>query len=115
MNLRMSPAPVLDPIMSALADPTRRAVFEALTRRPSAVGELARDLPVTRPAVSQHLRVLLDAGLVTVRAEGTRRIYTAEPEGLAGLRRWLDGLWSSALQAFAAHVDAHPAQQEDTP
>jgi DNA-binding transcriptional ArsR family regulator len=102
----------LDPVMTALADPTRRAVFEAVARRPSAVGELARELPVTRPAVSQHLRVLLDAGLVTVRAEGTRRIYSAEPQGLAGLRGWLDGLWSTALTAFAAHVDARTAQED---
>src|SRR4051794_16000475 len=103
----------LDPVMAALADPTRRAVFEALGSGPRAVGELARELPVTRPAVSQHLKVLLDAGLVTVRAEGTRRFYTADPRGLQALRTWLDGVWSSALTAFAAHVDAPPAQQEE--
>jgi DNA-binding transcriptional ArsR family regulator len=104
----------LDPVMTALADPTRRAVFEALAAGPRAVGELARELPVTRPAVSQHLRVLLDAGLVTVRADGTRRIYAAQPQGLRDLRTWLDGMWTTALHAFAAHVEAtstHP--QED--
>jgi DNA-binding transcriptional ArsR family regulator len=105
-------AATLDTVMTALADPTRRAVFEALAEGPRPVGVLAGELPVTRPAVSQHLRVLLDAGLVTVRAEGTRRIYAADPEGLAALRSWLDGLWSDALAAFAAHVDA-PRAQED--
>ena len=99
----------LDPVMAALADPTRRSVYEAVSARPRPVGEL----PVTRPAVSQHLRVLLDAGLVTVRAEGTRRIYAADPQGLQGLRAWLEGTWATALQAFAAHVDAPTAHKED--
>ena len=103
----------LDPVMAALADPTRRSVYEAVSARPRPVGELADALPVTRPAVSQHLRVLLDAGLVTVRAEGTRRIYAADPQGLQGLRAWLEGTWATALQAFAAHVDAPTAHKED--
>ena len=102
---------MVDELISALADPTRRTVFEAVARRPRAVGELAAELPVSRPAVSQHLKVLRDAGLVTVRAEGTRRFYAADPEGLRALRSWLDGFWSSALSAFAAHVEA--TQQEE--
>ena len=99
--------------MTALGDPTRQAIFERLVAGPRPVGELAGELPVTRPAVSQHLRVLLDAGLVTVRAEGTRRIYAADPQGLQGLRAWLEGTWATALQAFAAHVDAPTAHKED--
>jgi DNA-binding transcriptional ArsR family regulator len=96
---------MVDELISALADPTRRAVFEAVAQRPRAVGELADELPVSRPAVSQHLKVLREAGLVTVRAEGTRRYYAADPAGLGALRTWLEGFWSSALSAFAAHVD----------
>ncbi|NNE81124.1 MAG: winged helix-turn-helix transcriptional regulator [Silicimonas sp.] len=88
-------------IFAALADPTRRRVFEQLAARPSSVTALARTLPVSRPAVSQHLKVLSDAGLVTVRAEGTRRIYRAAPDQLADLRDWLDRMWSNALNAFA--------------
>lgn len=102
---------MVDDLISALADPTRRAVFEAVAARPRAVGELAAELPVTRPAVSQHLRVLRDAGLVTVRAEGTRRFYAADPRGLDALRSWLDGFWTSALSAFADHVET--TQQEE--
>src|SRR4051794_12651359 len=109
----MAEHPAIDELLTALSDTTRRAVFEALADGPRAVGELADGLPVTRPAVSQHLRVLLDAGLVSVRAEGTRRYYAADPQGLQALRTWLDGFWSSALTAFAAHVDApEPAQKE---
>jgi DNA-binding transcriptional ArsR family regulator len=93
---------------AALADPTRRTIFARLAAAPMAVGELAETLPVTRPAVSQHLRVLLDAGLVTVRAEGTRRIYAASPDGLRALRTWLDRLWGDALSAFAAHLEEQP-------
>jgi DNA-binding transcriptional ArsR family regulator len=85
----------------ALADPTRRAVFERLARRPRAVGEIAAGLPVSRPAVSQHLRVLRESGLVNVEAEGTRRIYRANPRALTALRKWLDGFWDGRLAAFA--------------
>jgi DNA-binding transcriptional ArsR family regulator len=85
----------------ALADPTRRALFERLARRPRAVGEIAAGLPVSRPAVSQHLRVLREAGLVAVEAQGTRRIYRADPRALAALRHWLDGFWDGRLAAFA--------------
>ena len=86
--------------LEALADPTRRAVYERLRKGPRAVGELADGLEVSRPAVSQHLRVLEEAGLVKARAEGTRRIYRVEVKGLKELRRYLDALWSDALGAF---------------
>lgn len=91
--------------LSALADPTRRALFEALARSPAAVGALAAGLPVSRPAVSQHLKVLADAGLVSVRTEGARRIYAVRPEGLQDLRAWLDGFWDDVLTGFAAHIE----------
>jgi len=86
--------------LQALADPTRRAIFERLRRGPAPVGRLARGLPVTRPAVSQHLRVLEGAGLVRAEAVGTRRIYRIEAQGLEELRRYLDGFWSEAAEAF---------------
>jgi DNA-binding transcriptional ArsR family regulator len=86
--------------LTALGDPTRRAIFERLAERPRAVGELASELPVSRPAVSQHLRVLKDAGLVADRAEGTRRIYQVDPEGVDALRAYLDGFWKRSLTAF---------------
>lgn len=92
--------------LSALGDPTRRAIFEQLGRRPSAVGELANKFPVTRPAVSQHLRVLREAGLVTEAAEGTRRIYRIDPRGIGAMRSWLEHHWTSALDAFQAYADA---------
>ena len=86
--------------MDALGDPTRRAIFERLRRGPRAVGELAADLPVSRPAVSQHLRVLKAAGLVTERRNGTRRIYRVDPAGLEALRSYFEGFWEEALAAF---------------
>jgi DNA-binding transcriptional ArsR family regulator len=86
--------------MNALGDPTRRAVYERLRSGPRSVGEIADGLPVSRPAVSQHLRVLKDAGLVEERREGTKRIYTLAPQGLAELRAYLDRYWSQALDAF---------------
>jgi DNA-binding transcriptional ArsR family regulator len=89
----------------ALADRTRRQVFEHLREGPRAVGEIAATMPVSRPAVSQHLRVLKEAGLVTDEARGTRRVYRIDPNGLGELRRWLDGFWDDALHAFQAHVD----------
>ena len=97
-------------VFSALSDPTRREVFEIVARNPSAVSSIAARLPVSRPAVSQHLKILSDAGLVTVRAEGTRRIYAARPEKLDELRRWLDAMWDDALEAFAK-----AAEKENTP
>ena len=92
-------------VFAALHDPTRRAVFERLREGPRPVGEIARDLPVTRPAVSQHLKVLKDAGLVAERSEGTRRIYYIDPKGLGAMRAWLDQFWEAALTAFAAEVE----------
>ncbi len=92
--------------LTALADPTRREVFEGLRKGPHSVGELAARLPVSRPAVSQHLKVLKEAGLVTDRAEGTRRVYQIDPNGLGPLRQWLDQFWDDALKAFAAAADA---------
>jgi len=85
---------------TALADPTRRQIFEWVAERPQAVGRLADRQPVSRPAVSQHLKVLTEAHLVTPRAEGTRRIYEVDPQGLAGLRDYLDGFWNRSLAAF---------------
>lgn len=86
--------------LAALADPTRRAIFERIADRPSAVGELADELPVSRPAVSQHLKVLREARLVAARQEGTRRIYQLDPEGVQALRIYLDHFWDQALAAF---------------
>jgi DNA-binding transcriptional ArsR family regulator len=91
--------------LGALGDPTRRAIFELLATRPRAVGELAKDLPVSRPAVSQHLKVLKEVALVTDSAEGTRRLYRVDPRGVEALRAYLDQLWDNALTAFAAAVE----------
>jgi DNA-binding transcriptional ArsR family regulator len=91
--------------ISALADPTRREIFERLRRGPQPVGVLARGLPVTRPAVSQHLAVLKTAGLVTDRAEGARRVYRIDPNGLGPIRAWLDGFWNEALVAFKEEAE----------
>lgn len=91
--------------IQALADPTRREVFERLRQGPRSVGRLAEGLPVSRPAVSQHLRVLKGAGLVSEEKVGTRRVYRVELNGLAELRRYLDGFWDDALAAFQAEAD----------
>jgi DNA-binding transcriptional ArsR family regulator len=95
-----------------LGDPTRRAIFELLARRPRSVGELARELPVSRPAVSQHLRVLKDGGLVVDHAEGTRRVYRLNPDGVAALRVWLDRVWDEALTSFQKAAEAAPDDPE---
>lgn len=95
----------------ALGDPTRLAILERLAEQPLAVGDLARELPVSRPAVSQHLRVLKDAGLVVDQAVGNRRIYRADPEGLAALRDQLDRFWSRALAAYKSAVEI-PGKEE---
>ncbi len=92
--------------LSALADPTRRAVFEHLRRGPDCVAALASRLPVSRPAVSQHLKVLKQAGLVIDRPDGARRVYSIEPEGLAELRGWLEQFWDDALDAFRNEVES---------
>ena len=97
---------------AALGDPTRREIFARIAERPRAVGELARELPVSRPAVSQHLRVLKDAGLVMDRAEGNRRIYQADPAGLAALRAQLDMFWNRALATFEEVVDHDNTKEE---
>ena len=91
--------------LTALGDPTRRAIFERLAERPRAVGELAREFPVSRPAVSQHLKVLKDAGLVIDRPAGNRRIYQLDPDGVGALRAYLDQFWNRALAAFQAAVE----------
>ena len=91
--------------LAALADPTRRAVFERLRGGPASVGVIAAALPVSRPAVSQHLKALKEAGLVVDQAEGTRRVYRIDPDGLGELRRWLDEFWGSALDAFKQEVE----------
>ncbi len=99
--------------LECLSDPTRRQVFERLRVGPRSVGDLARGLPVSRPAVSQHLKALKGAGLVTHRSEGTRRIYYIDPEGLGELRRWLDGFWTDALESFRKEVAAAQAAAND--
>ena len=98
-----------DRALAAIADPTRRQVFERLAAGPRSVGELAQGLPVSRPAVSQHLKVLKDAGLVADRAEGTRRVYEIDPHGLGALRAWLDQFWGDALAAFKAEAEKDPS------
>jgi DNA-binding transcriptional ArsR family regulator len=97
----------------ALGDGTRRAIFKRLVEGPRSVGELASDLPVSRPAVSQHLRVLKDAGLVSDRAAGTRRVYAVHPAGLATLRDDLDRFWTQALDAFKAVAEKPPRGQRE--
>jgi DNA-binding transcriptional ArsR family regulator len=89
----------------ALADPTRRSVFEQLRRGPKSVGKIAAGLPVSRPAVSQHLGILKKAGLVADRAEGTRRVYYIDPHGLAAIRIWLDQFWEDALASFKVELE----------
>jgi DNA-binding transcriptional ArsR family regulator len=91
--------------LSALGDPTRRAIFECVADRPRAVGEIASELPVSRPAVSQHLKVLKDARLVVDRPAGTRRIYQVDTDGVAELRAYLDHFWDQALAGFKAAVE----------
>jgi DNA-binding transcriptional ArsR family regulator len=96
--------------IAALADPTRRAIFERLRRGPQPVAALARGLPVSRPAVSQHLKVLKDAGLVADRAEGTRRIYGVDPAGLGAIRAWLDQFWEASLGSFQVALERDEAE-----
>src|ERR1022692_1523079 len=90
---------------AALSDPTRRQVLERLAEGPRAVGDLAEGLPVSRPAVSQHLKVLKGAGLVSARQDGARRIYAIDPKGLGAMRAWLDQFWETALAAFKAEAE----------
>jgi len=97
----------------ALGDPTRHAIFERLAERPRAVGELASELPVSRPAVSQHLKVLKDAGLVVDRRAGNRRIYRLDPVGVGALRAELEQFWNKALTAYKAIVEEHLEQDTE--
>jgi DNA-binding transcriptional ArsR family regulator len=101
--------------LAALGDPTRRAIFERLAERPQAVGELARELPVSRPAVSQHLKVLKQAGLVVDRPAGNRRIYQLDPEGVGALRAYLDQHWNLSLRAFKAVVEGEGEARQGHP
>ena len=96
-------------VFTALADPTRRQVLERLQAGPAPVGRIAEGLPVSRPAVSQHLKVLKEAGLVADRADGARRIYHVDPKGLGALRAWLDQFWGDALAAFKAEAEKDPS------
>jgi DNA-binding transcriptional ArsR family regulator len=98
--------------LGLLGDPNRRAIFELLARRPCSVGELAGQLPISRPAVSQHLRVLKDGGLVVSHTQGTRNIYRLNPDGVAALRAWLDRVWDEALTAFQKAAEAAPTDCE---
>jgi DNA-binding transcriptional ArsR family regulator len=100
-------------VLDALGDPTRRSVVELIADRPLAVGDIARHLPVSRPAVSQHLRVLKDAGLVVDERDGTRRLYRIDPTGVEPLRAYLDRLWTDALDRFKAAAErAHAARTD---
>ena len=99
--------------LAALADPTRRRVFERLKSGPKAVGAIARGMPVSRPAVSQHLKALKDAGLVADRPDGTRRVYYIDPHGLGGVRQWLDQFWNDALDALQAEVERAMSESKD--
>jgi DNA-binding transcriptional ArsR family regulator len=99
--------------LTALADPTRRRVFERLKSGPKAVGTIARGMPVSRPAVSQHLKVLKEAGLVADRPEGTRRVYYIDPDGLGALRAWVDQFWGQALAEFKAEVETQTSEWKD--
>ena len=98
--------------IQALGDPTRRSIFERLRNGPRAVGELARELPVSRPAVSQHLRVLKEAGLVTEQRNGTRRIYGVDAASVAELRDYFDGFWSDALESFKRAVEREDGRKK---
>jgi DNA-binding transcriptional ArsR family regulator len=99
--------------MAALGDATRREIFKILSVRPSSVADIARRMPVSRSAVSQHLRVLKDAGLVTLRSEGTRNIYQLDPKGVAALRDYLDSLWQTALEQFKTKAERTRRQRKE--
>jgi DNA-binding transcriptional ArsR family regulator len=100
--------------LAALADPTRRAVLERLRTRPRSVKTIAQGMPVSRPAVSQHLKVLKEAGLVADRAEGNRRVYYIDPDGIGALRGWLDQFWDAALAAFQAEVEMSASEEKES-
>jgi DNA-binding transcriptional ArsR family regulator len=98
--------------LTALGDPTRRAIFERLAEKPLPVGELSQGLPVTRSAVSQHLKILKEAGLVKDISEGTRRIYQLDPRGIGAMREWLERFWAGALENFARYVEQQERESE---
>ena len=100
--------------LSALADPTRRAVLERLRAGPRSVKTIAQGMPVSRPAVSQHLKVLKEAGLVADRPEGNRRVYYIDPDGIGALRGWLDQFWDAALAAFQAEVETNASEEKES-
>ena len=102
-----------DAALATLADPTRRLLMERLRGGPRAVGELARGLPVSRPAVSQHLKVLKEARLVTDRAEGTRRLYAVDSRGIQAAKTWLDGFWNDALEAFKQAAEREAVRERE--
>ena len=103
-------------VLDSLADSTRREVLDLVCRRPSSVQEIADQLPISRPAVSQHLKILKEAGIVTSRAVGTRRVYTVTTDGFEVLRQWLDVMWRDALSSFASFVESEVADnQPDNP
>jgi DNA-binding transcriptional ArsR family regulator len=102
-----------DASLGLLGDPSRMAIFELLARQPSSVGELAQRLPISRPAVSQHLRVLKEGGLVVARAEGNRRVYRLNPDGVAALRAWLDRVWDDSLTVFQKAAEADPDEGQE--
>ncbi len=99
--------------LACLADPTRRRVFEKLRTGPLPVGAIAAGMPVSRPAVSQHLKALKEAGLVKDKSEGTRRVYHIDPQGLGAVRAWLDQFWEAALTSFEHHVESTIQAEKD--
>ena len=110
--MKTYPATTAPQVLDALGDPTRRAIFEQLGERPSAVVDLADRLPVSRPAVSQHLKMLREAGLVRDVQVGTRRVYSLDPDGLAGLRDYLERFWRTALHSFKTRVERENREME---
>lgn len=112
----MMPSTIPDlaaPALTALGDATRRAILTRIAAQPATVADLARALPVSQPAVSQHVKVLRDARLIRGRTEGRRTIYQLDPDGAEALRRWLDRMWGSALGHFADYVDQNPEDKTD--
>jgi DNA-binding transcriptional ArsR family regulator len=99
-------------VLDSLADSTRRELLDLVRRKPSSVQELADQLPISRPAVSQHLKILKDAGVVTSRPVGTRRVYTVTTDGFEVLRQWLDVMWRDALSSFASFVESEVADNQ---
>ena len=99
--------------LTALAEPARQNIYERLASRPQAVGELAAQMPISRPAVSQHLKILKEAGLVTETPQGTRRIYRLDPRGLAAMREWLDQMWARSLIDFKTFAEETEKQEKE--